>query len=158
MNVLNCRLIKQKSQPRIICVDNCCQWWDLLQNIFEEILVKLDVFRSIQLVVSTIPKKSSNFQARFARKQMINSLKLWVRQNQVQGATRLMETTSPCYMGINLIRFVKQWQVIEICGKRILKDETINTMEKLKVHIRKRCLSGIPVFFGTCWNEFLHRI
>ena len=69
-----------------------------------------------------------------------------------------METTSPCYMGINLIRFVKQWQVIEICGKRILKDETINTMEKLKVHIRKRCSSGIPVFFGTCWNEFLHRI
>ena len=39
---------------------------------------------------------------------MINSLKLLVRQNQVQGATRLMETTSPCSMGINLIRFVKQ--------------------------------------------------
>ena len=89
---------------------------------------------------------------------MINSLKLLVRQNQVQGATRLMETTSPCSMGINLIRFVKQWKVIEICGKRILKDETINTMEKLKVHIRKRCLPDIPVFFGTCWNEFLQRI
>ena len=67
----------------------------------------LDVFHSIQRVVSTISKKSSNFQARFARKQMINSLKLLVTQNQDQGATRWMETTSPCYMEINLIKFVK---------------------------------------------------
>ena len=55
----------------------------------------------IQGVVSTIPKKSSNFQIRFARKQMISSLKFILSQNQDQGATRLMETTPPCSMEIN---------------------------------------------------------
>ena len=55
LNALNSRFIKQKSQPRIICVDNCCQWRDLLQNIFGDILVKLDVFHSIKRIVSTTP-------------------------------------------------------------------------------------------------------
>ena len=83
---------------------------------------------------------------------MINSLKLIVRQSQDQGAKRLMKTTSPCSIEINLIQFVKQWQGIEICGERILKDDTINAIEKLKVHIRKGCLSGIPKFLGTNRN------
>ena len=56
LNALNSRFIKQKSQPRIICIDNCCQWRDLKQNIFGDNLVKLDVFHGIQRVVSTIPK------------------------------------------------------------------------------------------------------
>ena len=68
----------------------------------------LDVFHSIQRVVSTISKKSSNFQARFARKQMINSLKSLVTQSQDEGATKLMESTSPCSMEIYLIKFAKQ--------------------------------------------------
>ena len=100
----------------------------------------------------------SNFQVRFARKYMINSLKLIVRQNQDQGATRLRETTSPCSMEINLIQFVKQWQGIEICGERILKHDKITAIEKLKVHIKKGCLSGIPVFLRANQNESLHRI
>ena len=33
----------------------------------------------------------------------------------------------------------------------------INTIEKLKVHIRKGCLSRILVFLGTNRNESLHR-
>ena len=37
-------------------------------------------------------------------------------------------------------------------------NDTINAIEKLKVHIRKGCVSGIPVFLGTNRNESLHRI
>ena len=57
LNAFNSRFIKEKSQPGIICVDNCCLWRDLLQNIFENILVKLNVFDGIQRVVSIISKK-----------------------------------------------------------------------------------------------------
>ena len=87
---------------------------------------------------------------------MINSLKLLVTQNKDQGATRLIGTTLFYENQFNIV--CKTVASNRNLRKRILKDETINAMEKLKVHIRKGCLSGIPVYFGTYQNEFLHRI
>ena len=41
-------------------VDNCCQWRQKLNSVFDGVPVKLDPFRAIKRVTSKIPKKRGN--------------------------------------------------------------------------------------------------
>ena len=157
LTALNKRFSYQNSNPSIICVDNCCQWRDLLVDVFPGISVKLDVFHGIQRITTTISKKG-NSQVRFIRKQMINSLKLSIRKDQDRGIFRSMETAAPGLIIKNLEQFVNHWRDIQVDKLKVLSVDTIDAIEKLKVRVNKGYLSGIPASAGTNRNECLHRI
>ena len=61
-------------------VDNCCQWRQKLNSVFDGVPVKLDPFYAIQRVTSKIPKKRGNSPFQRLRAQMIQDFKLILRQ------------------------------------------------------------------------------
>ena len=77
------------------------------------------------------------------------------RYDNDQGETRFSET--PCERKIlqNLNSFINRWSKLP---NSPLSEETMAEIEKLKKHIEKGCLSGIPPGFGTERNEQLHRL
>ena len=44
--------------PKIICIDNCCKWRFLLEEIFPETKIKQDLFHTVQRFVKTLKKDS----------------------------------------------------------------------------------------------------
>ena len=54
-------------------------------------------------------------------------------------------------------KFVGKWGKIQYDGLLLLNNKAINEIEKLKVHMRKGCLSNIGVGCGTNRNEALHK-
>ena len=68
-----------------------------------------------------------------------------------------MPTPPPSELLQNLNSFTAKWKDVLYDEKHVLTRECIAEIEKLKVHINKRCLSGIPVGGGTNRNEAFHR-
>ena len=54
----------------------------------------------------------------------------------------------------NLDNFTKKWGSI---ASEYFTDEAMHEIKKLKVHISRGCLSGIPSSCGTNCNEAFHR-
>ena len=57
----------------------------------------------------------------------------------------------------NIDTFIRQWSKVEIDSSRLLPSAAFKEIEKLRVHVTKGCLSGIPPSGGTNKNEALHK-
>ena len=104
----------------------------------------IDLFHACMRVVQTVPK-SEDYSKQFA-----NEFSLIFRQNGDLGNERTMSTPCPDEIESNLERLLFVW-------REKLKTETLLQIENLRKHIKKGCLSEIPVGCGTEINERLHR-
>ena len=135
-----------------IFIDNCCQWRNKLQSVFgNETKVYLDLFHAIQRITRVLSKKHPLYA------KCINDLRLIFRTQGDTGIKRCLPTPSPDLLLENADKFVGKWGKIQHDGLILLNDKAIIEMEKLKVHMRKGCLSNIGVSCGTNRNEALHR-
>jgi len=135
-----------------VAVDNCCHWRSKIQDIFgNDTSVCSDVFHAVQRISRALPKKRRSFH------RCIDDLRFVFRTSGDVGIKRCKPTPLPDEILENMDKFVKKWKDITHSKVPLLNDGAINEIEKLKVHIRKGCLSNIEVGCGTNQNEVLHR-
>ena len=158
LKLLQERLDAQGKDPPIILLDNCCSWRKKMTQIFNNSSVKLDIFHAVQRVVKKIPKKKGCTEVlKHMRRTMIKSFRQVFRDPSDRGEQRLMLTPSPEVILKNIDMFLKEWKSVEINSSQILPSSAVREIEKLKCHITKGCLSGIPPSAGTNRNEVLHK-
>ena len=69
-----------------------------------------------------------------------------------------MKPTASCQTILaNIDQFVSKWQLCEMDGWKMMNDAALKECESIKTHVRKGCLSDLPVGAGTNRNERLHR-
>ncbi|XP_031559544.1 uncharacterized protein LOC116295769 [Actinia tenebrosa] len=145
---LNERIIAENERIETIYVDDCCKVRAQYKTIFRNKEdIKLDLFHGVQRVVKTLSKKSE------ASKRLANEFGLVFRANGDLGNVRNLPTPDPEQIEENLDHFEWAWSEILLSKEYT---ETRNEIDKLKVHIRKGCLSGINPGEGTEGNEVLH--
>ena len=158
LQLLKERLDQQGKQPATFFLDNCCSWRAKLTKIFPDIAIKLDVFHAIQRVIKKVPRKKGCSEImRQLRRKMICSLCYVIRDPADVGKQRTMPTPLPEVILNNFNMFESQWGKVEVDSIPLLTSSAIKEIEKLKVHVRKGCLSGIPPSGGTNRNEALHK-
>ena len=156
---LKSRMDRKETKVEMFCIDNCCQWRNLLNEIFPDTQIKLDIFHALQRIVSKIPKrKGTSMQQRLLRNQLLKSLRLILREPCDSGDKRLKETPSPGVILTNIKNFRKQWASVKCEGKLIFPEAAESALNNLEVHVDNGCLSYIPKGYGTNRNEGLHRI
>lgn len=106
---LNERLNNQGCLISHFYVDNCCQWRQKLNSVFDGVPVKLDPFHALQRVTSKIPKKRGNSPFQRLRAQMVQDFKLILRQPSDIGKQRTKSTPSELVIEQNIQNF------LEIC-------------------------------------------
>ena len=146
--------IKHKSENdplSIICIDNCCKWDNLLKEIFPQTLIKQDLFHAVQRFCKTLRKKNP-----FYRELSQDYGKIF-RHFKDTGDERKMETPNIKTLLENLCKFLKKWEDREHGGIKILTKDQIDAIAKIRNHIVKGCLSGIPAHCSTSLNERLHK-
>ena len=144
------RLEQANKKLELICVDDCCKVRNKYESVFESTPVKLDLYHACQRVCKTVTHINHPLAGSFRKE-----FGLILRYDNDQGDTRFRET--PCEKKIlqNLNAFINRWSKLP---NSPLSEETMVEIEKLKKHIDKGCLSGIPPGFGTERNEQLHRL
>ena len=158
LKLLKERLDRQGKKPTIFMLDNCCSWRTKVTKVFPNIAVKLDPFHAIQRVIKKIPKKKGCTETvTQLQRQMILSLKKIFREPADKGEQRTMDTPSPEIILKNIDNFMRQWKTVEVNSIPFLPSSAVHEIEKLKGHVTKGCLSGIPPSGGTNRNEALHR-
>ena len=158
LKLLKERFDRQGKNPTIFMLDNCCSWRTKVTKVFPNIAVKLDPFHAIQRVIKRIPKKKGCTETiTQLRRQMILSLKKIFRDPADKGEQRTMDTPSPEIILKNIDSFMRQWETVEFNSILLLPSSAVHEIEKLKGHVTKGCLSGIPSSGGTNRNEALHR-
>ena len=158
LKLLKERLDRQGKNPTIFMLDNCCSWRTKVTKVFPNIAVKLDPFHAIQRVIKKIPKKKGCTETiTQLRRQMILSLKKIFREPADKGEQRTMDTPPPEIILKNIDNFMRQWKTVEFNSIPLLPSSAVHEIEKLKGHVTKGCLSGIPPSGGTNRNEALHR-
>ena len=142
----------EEGENLTIIVDNCCGIQEKLMNMFgANVMIKLDLFHAIQRITKKMPKRHPYYHL------CISDLRLVFRRPSDLGRERTQSTPDSNELIENLNRFEKKWARMDISGWKILNDHVYKEIESLKVHIRKGCLSNIPVGLGTNRNERLHR-
>ena len=134
-----------------IVIDNCCKWKGMLNGIFHNVQVKLDLFHAVQRFQRTL---SSDIRLRSG---ICREYGLVFRRADDLGEKRLKETPDKETILRNLESFEKKWMSKKINGKSVINSEGKNAIQLLKVHINRGCLSGIPAHASTSGNERLHR-
>ena len=153
------RLDDQDCHIHQIYVDNCCQWRNKLNSIFEGSFIKLDSFHGIQRFTTTIPKKGSLYSPiRKLRSQTLTDFKLVIRDPTDQSKQRTKPTPSGPVIENNIESFLKQWKSVKFEGSQLIPEAGIDEINGLLVHVRKGCLSDIPPSGGTNHNEGIHRV
>ena len=71
--------------------DNCCQCRQILTDIFETALIKLDLFHGLNRVIRSVPKKSVDKKIRSG---FFIKVRNCVRQSDDHGKKRTKETAS----------------------------------------------------------------
>ena len=144
------RLEQANKKLELICVDDCCKVRNKYESVFESTPVKLDLYHACQRVCKTVTHINHPLAGSFRKE-----FGLIFRYDNDQRETRFRET--PCEKKIlqNLNAFINRWSKLP---NSPLSEETMVEIEKLKKHIDKGCLSGIPPGFGTERNEQLHRL
>ena len=89
-------------------------------------------------------------------KELANDIGLIFWQRNDLGQIRKLNTVTPSEIFSN---FEKKWEHPSYKnGKKVLKSKEIKKeIKKLKVHVKKGCLSDIPPSCGTSKNERLHK-
>ena len=143
---------RMKSPLKIILIDNCCQFAKLLKGVFgSQLEVKLDLFHAVRRFTTTILKKNPS------RQNMIKEFKLIFRQTTDYGQKRSQTTPSASTAEQNLDAFISRWKNVEVKGVKALPKASQNALENIRLHIKRGCLSDIPVGAGTNKNERLHK-
>ena len=144
------RLDQANKKLELICVDDCCKVRNKYESVFKSTPVKLDLYHACQRVCKTVIHSNHPLAGSFRKE-----FGLIFRYDNDQGESRFLET--PCEEKIlqNLNAFINRWNKLP---NSPLSEETLVEIEKLKKHIVKGCLSGIPPGFGTERNEQLHRL
>lgn len=144
------RLEQANKKLELICVDDCCKVRNKYETVFDSTPVKLDLYHACQRVCKTVTHINHPLAGSFRKE-----FGLIFRYDNDQGEKRFRET--PCARKIlqNLNAFINRWSKLP---NSPLSKETMGEIEKLKKHIDKGCLSGIPPGFGTERNEQLHRL
>lgn len=88
---------------------------------------------------------------------MILSLKKDFCQPAHKGEQQTMDTPSPEIILKNIDNFMRTWKTVEFNSIPLLPSSAVHEIEKLKGHVTKGCLSGIPPSGRTNRNEALHR-
>ena len=149
---INLRAIKQGNTIQTVYIDNCCQWRRMLQDVFgEDVQVKLDLFHAVQRITRKIRKRHPFYS------QCVNDLRLVFRQKGDYGVKRTQPTPEAAEILKNIEKFVQTWKSVDFNNKRVLNQDAILEVGKLKEHIVRGCLSGISVSGGTNSNEAFHR-
>ena len=99
--------------------------------------MQLDVFHAVQRITKKIPKRHS-FHA-----PCLQDLQFVFRQDADHGEKRTKET--PDSIKMLKLRVTDRWKAIDVGDGPVLHSEALAEIEKLKVHIKKGCLSGIEV-------------
>ena len=147
--------IKTKMQDtslKYIFSDTCCGAKSMYEEVFPEAMIKLDLFHACQRITKVLPNKKSVSTQTFSKEFGL----IFRREGDVNDI-RNFETPAKEVILKNLDRFLKNQELyindLQVCKKQ----ELFSEIEKLKVHINKGCLSGIPPGSGTEDNERLHR-
>ena len=146
--------LKRRFHPnslKIICIDNCCKWKSLLEEIFPGTAIKLDLFHAVQRFVKTLKKKDS------VQRDMASDFGKIFRDPQDLGDIRKMSTPGKDILLSNLQNFLKKWEKRESNGLNILNRDCLSAISKLRSHVTKDCLSDIPAQCSTSVNERLHK-
>jgi hypothetical protein len=143
---------EMNSEVKTVYVDNCCQWRQKIKEVFgPDVTVLLDVFHAVQRVTRKMPKKHPFHSI------CVQDFRLVFRLPGDYGPTRTKATPQPPQLLENINSFVQRWKGIVHNDRCVLTKDSIEEIEKLKVHIHKGCLSGIIVGGGTNKNEAFHR-
>jgi hypothetical protein len=135
-----------------VFIDNCCKWRTMINSVFPEVPVKLDIFHAVQRIVKKIPKKKK------LSKELANDIGLVFRKTNDLGLSRMYSTPEPYVILDNLKKLETKWQHPTYKnGKKILSKDIKGEIKKLKIHVKKGCLSNIPPGCGTSRNERLHK-
>ena len=142
---LKSRMDRKETKVEMFCIDNCCQWRNLLNEIFPDTQIKLYILHALQRIVSKIPKrKGTSMQQCLLRNQLLKSLRLILREPCDSGEKRLKETPSPTVILTNIQNFRKQWASVKCEGKLIFPEAAESALNNLEVHVDNGCLSYIP--------------
>ena len=147
---LKCRHENAGKPISYICVDNCCQVSGKLTTIFGKVTVVLDLFHAIQRVTKRIPSRyeySTDCSHEFSK---------CFRTPGDSGLARTASTPAPAVIEKNIVNWLEKWATID--GTSVINDHIVKEVDHLLKHVRKGCLSGIPVGCGTNLNENLHRL
>ena len=154
LNNLKRRLDQQKASCDTIFVDDCCKVRSKLQQIFPNVLVKLDLFHAIQRVTSKVPKSKRQYLS----SSFINDFKMIFRADADQGEIREMDTPDEQTIMSNLECLTERWKDVHYDnGEAVLNRNVLHEIENLKVHIERGCLSRIFQGGGSTRNENLHK-
>ena len=115
--------------------------------------VVLDLFHAIQRVTRLIPKRHRLSQ------KAAHDLACCFRHPADKGKSkRTLPTPEADAMECNLHLFLKKYSdITDDKSQPILTDIAKTAIDKLLVHVRKGCLSAIPVGANTSANENLHK-
>ena len=126
-----------------IYTDTCCKWTSKLSEIFPGVPIKLDLFHAVQRFTSSIPKRKQ-YHAEISR-----DYSLVFRSSTDLGVARLANTPESSVLLENMDKFEKKWKEVKYStGEAVLNTNAMKEIENIKVHIRKGCLSGIPLDVG----------
>ena len=139
------------NSPKIICIDNCCKWRSLLEEIFPGTMIKQDLFHAVQRFVKTLKKKDS------VQREIASDFGKIFRNPQDMGDIRKLSTPGKDILLSNLQNFMKKWEKQESSGVTILNRDRLNAISKIRNHVIKDCLRDIPAQCSTSVNERLHK-
>jgi hypothetical protein len=144
------RLSPNSMKDMLIIVDNCCSLRNKLAHLFG-----LDTIIKLHAVQRLTKHMSKRHPYHF---QCMRDLKLVFRDPADLGACRTKSTPMPNQIIANLNHFIEKWKNCLAGDWTLINTEVLKEVVSLKVHINRKCLSGIPPKSGTNHNEALHRI
>lgn len=147
--LINIKERNRQASPEGIYVDDCCKVRAKYQSIFGDCSIKLDLFHACQRVLKTLSFRQAHFR------KFTKEFGLIFRVDGDDGANRLKCTPTAEKLEGNLNSFMERWSYVP---DGPMNKNTFQEIEKLRIHIKKGCLSGIPPGFGTTRNEHLHSL
>ena len=147
---LNC----QGRQLRGVIIDNCCSWKKKIVSVFRHLGnddVKLDLFHAVTRVTNKISK-------RWPKRALFSRLlaQVFRAPGDIKNA-RTKITPSIKVMTKQFDRFQREWRTSTTRDSPLKIPKVKKEMTKLRMHITRGCLSGIPAGLGTNRNERIHR-
>lgn len=107
--------------------------------------------QSMERITGKMPKRHAFYSS------CTSDLRLVFRAKGDQGVRRTDTTPEATELLSNLESFTDKWRDVATDDCKVLRDEALTEINKLKVHVTRGCLSGIPPSGGTNRNEAFHR-
>ncbi len=121
------------------------------RSIRRTVTSEIRLFHAVQRITSKMSKRHVFYGA------CISELRLAFRTKGDQGGKIIEPTPDSEELTSNLEKFVEKWNHITFENHKVLTDEAVHEIVKLKVHVSRGCLSGIAASCGTNRNEGFHR-